>query len=348
MLELFEAATPEIYSTAMALVDIVCQRPLDTREALVKALEECIELGFRFTGDDLDMENDFAEVTPTECMQDKFPDELAGFPVALKLEIGKAYARHGIDSRGTVDVVASRSGMAVLTFFREDGTTFGPLELNYRMTSPDWIIEQERERVLREQKQMAARRVHVDPQAPYRHIPYMERPRVRGMIPDDYGRLPGENGYNTGYPLGQDPVSQMQAAKNQVHVNGGSDVQGQNGGVWPGSSPGTDQLGRLPGEPDYMMPFPTSHPTMPRKHGNNPQRSNPWGTPLEHEPWTGSTRGYMAGLTRSIVEARLAQQILGGSSNIYQYAVISDNYYSTLATIKFPHLATTLIRSLKL
>ena len=215
----------EYTRNALELVDIVSRRSLESRDALRAALDECIGLGFRFTEDDFDIDRDFDGVTPTECMQDKFPHELACMAVPLKLEVNRAQARLGIDGCGTVKVSASRSGMALLTYLREDGTTCGPLELNYRMVPPDWIIDQERQRLLHEQKQLAARRAPIDRNAPYRHIPMMERPLIKGMIPDDYGRLPGDNGYNTCYPPGQDPFSVMQNVNIAAYLHGGSGAQ---------------------------------------------------------------------------------------------------------------------------
>ena len=319
MLEFFEAATPEIHSTAMQLVEIVNRRPFDTRDALRKALDECTILGFRFTGDNLDLERDFDLAASPECMQDKFPDELTKYEVPLKLEIWKTMSRLGIEGYGKLHVNTSPAGMAVLTFEPESGGLIGPIHLNYRMSPPEWIIDQERERVLRKQRQMAAIRTPVDPQAPYRHIPYNERPRINGMIPDDYGRLPGENGCNTSYPPGQDPFTQMQRLNNEMHMHGGG-VHGQFGGPQQGNAPGADQYGRLPGHPDHMMPFPPGHPA-------SAQWSNPvnWshvepssaGPPVF--PWLDTSRSYMAGLTRSIAEARLAQQIAINSPNLYVY-----------------------------
>ncbi len=55
------------------------------------------------------------------------------------------------------------------------------------------------------------------------------------------------------------------------------------------------------------------------------------------------------GLAATTKHARAGAQPGAAHRNFIIYPVlISDNYYSTLATIKFPHLATTLIRSLKL
>ncbi len=312
ILEYFEAATPGIYGFAMQLVQIVNRRPLDTRTELVAVLDECTLVGFRFTGDDLDLQRDFIQGNPTECMHDKFPNELTKFEVPLKLEIWKTITRLGIVGDGKVHINTSPTGMAMLTIEPEAGDLIGPIHLNYRMAPPEWIIEQEREREIREQKRLAASRVPVDPKAPYRHIPYNERPCVRGMIPDDYGRLPGDNGYNSSYPPGQDPFSLM--AEANAHLNGGGN-QGQIVGPWQGNASGVDKFGRLPGDPNYMTPFPPGHPT---QQSPVPCTQNPVANPPVF-PWLDSNRGYMAGLTRSIVDVRLAQQA-ATATNMYAYA----------------------------
>ena len=320
MLEFFGVATPEIYSLAMQLVEMVTRCPLDTRKTLIAALDECTLLGFQFTGDDLNLDRDFIEGYPTECMKDKFPNELTNYKVPLKLEIWKTMSRLGVVGDGRVHVSTSPAGMALVTFEPEDGDPIGPIELNYRMVPPDWIIEQERERILREQKRLAATIVPIDPKAPYRHIPYNERQLVRGMIPDDYGRLPGDNGYNTGYPPGQDPFSQMQ----QISTAGQMNTAGSPGQFRANTqlnTAGSDQYGRRPGDPNYMMPYPPRHPALP--HPNNPvSRTHEDAVPtfLPVLPWQNTNRGYMAGLTRSIAEARLAQQAEVNSTNLYKYA----------------------------
>ena len=338
MLEFFEAATPEIHLTAMQLVEIVNRRPLDTRDALRKALDECTILGFRFTRDNLAMERDFNDAASPECMHDKFPDELTKYEVPLKLEIWKTMSRLGIEGYGQVHVNTSPSGMAVLTFEPESGGLIGPINLNCRMP-PERIIDQERERLLREQKRLAASKVPVDPKAPYRHIPMMERPRVKGMIPDDYGRVPGENGYNTSYPLGQDPFSLMQAANNQTHLNGASQVRGQDSNPWKGLASGSDECGKLPGDPNFMMPFPPGHPAV--QQPNNPVSWNnekpATGLPPVF-PWLGTNRGYMAGLTRSIAEVRLAQQEGMNKTNQYEYAHNNPVMYSDPSGLQPPQV----------
>ncbi len=321
MLEFFEAAAPEIYSTAIQLVRIVNRRPLDTREALSEALDECTLLGFGFTGDNLALERDFNDAASPECNHDKFPDELTKYEVPLKLEIWKTMSRLGIEGYGQIHVNTSPSGVAVLTFEPEEGGQIGPIELNYRMRPPDWIIEQERERVLREQKKLAARRAPIDPQAPYRHLPYNERPRVRGMIPDDYGRLPGDNGYNTSYPPGKDPFTLMQEMNGSARQIGASNVQGHFGTPRQEYAPGADQFGRLPGNPDYMMPFPPGHSALPFTNNTASQNNAEPGQGVPPIfPWPDSSRSYMAGLTRSIAETRLAQQMNSGATNLYVYA----------------------------
>ena len=257
--------------------------------------------------------------------------QYAGMPVPLKLEVNRARARLGIDRCGTVNVSAAPSGMAIVTFFGGDGATFGPIQVNHRLAPPERIIAQERERLLREKKQLAARRAPIDPNAPYRHIPYNERPRIRGMVPDDYGRLPGDNGYNTTFPPGRYPFSVMDRMNSSMQHHGATGVHGLAGAPGQGNIPGADQYGRLPGDPDYMRPFPPGHPALPcptpgpdvrerlRRIGlrhpalpcPTPGPQNPVPNVLPPVfPWLDNSRGYMAGLTRSIAEARLAQQLV--------------------------------------
>ncbi len=249
MLLFVEVAAPEIYHAAMQFVEIISRHRLDTRDGMRGALDECTMFGFQFTGDDLDLDRDFAEVALTECMHDKFPNELPGIPVPLKIEIARARARLGIESCGRIDITTSRTGMAVLKFGPADGSTVGPIETNCCVAPPEGIIERERERVLHEQmKNGRDNRLPIDPNAQYRHIPVQERPRVRGMVPDGYRRLP--QGYNA--------------------------------------------ASRHPAKPAPGLP-----PVF---------------------PWSDGNRCYMAGLTRAIAEARLAQQTESGSANLYTYA----------------------------
>jgi hypothetical protein len=70
-----------------------------------------------------------------------------------------------------------------------------------------------------------------------------------------------------------------------------------------------------------MMPFPPGHPAS--AHWYNPKNQNhaepaPDFPPVF--PWLDTTRRYMAGLTRSVAEARLAQQTGMSATNLYLYA----------------------------
>jgi hypothetical protein len=315
LLEFFEAATPQIYQAAQELVEIVGRHGYDSREAIRKTLDECISLAFRATGDDFDIERDLEEFRPGESMKDKYPDELPGCPVPLKLEIAKTMARNGISGPCEVGVSASDSGMAQITTVDANGARRGPVAVNYQIMPPhQWFN--------------------------FSDLPH-HRSLVGGKIPDTYGRLPGDAGYNTANPLGTDPFSRTEPA----FLNGRPVEEfgrlpgepGYNTCFSPGHSPfdqinavagfGTTQAQHISGQPWH--PTPMHHPPLPL-HGATRPHANPFSQSLpdasRHNPMLPGIdliRPYMAGVGLAVASARLAQQMeinSGLDANAYQYA----------------------------
>ncbi|HEX5324418.1 MAG TPA: hypothetical protein VFW40_11570 [Capsulimonadaceae bacterium] len=187
LLTFFESATQGIYELAEQFVEIIHRHGYEKKEARRLALDECIMLAFSATGDDFYIERNLQEPILTECMRDKYPEQFAGLPVALKLEIGKAMARYGISGNGNVHLAADRMGMAQIMVETDKGEKIGPLPVNYQLI-PYSLPEDSRQ--LQQPPKM-----------------------IGGQIPDQFGRLPGDPGYNTCYPIGQDPVSRMEATQ---------------------------------------------------------------------------------------------------------------------------------------
>jgi hypothetical protein len=306
LLAFFEDSTPEIYRLAQQLVRIVRQYGYGSKDAIRNVLNECITLAFEFTRDDFSIERDLVDKTTPEGMQDKYPEELPGYPVPLKLEIGKTLARNGINGRSKIVISASPTGMAQVTVECADGTMKGPLAVNYQLV-------------------------------PY-HLQFNASPEphntplINGLCPDGFGRLPGDPGYNTSYPPGMDPISQM--------------TKGMVNGQVP------DQYGRFPGEqyyntcypPGYVpgQPWPTvetnlNFPSPTVFHPMHSQQNPAIRADHPHNPgfpqnahlmtFPDHTNGflmgrYMAGVGLAIAQARLGRQMAtlrNLDANVYQY-----------------------------
>lgn len=215
LLEFFEAAIPEIYATAMELVGIVKRTGVASKTAARKAMDECVSLGFRFTGDEIDLERDLEEMNLTECMQDKYPDELQGAPVQLKLETYRAQARLAlIEEDNVASYTQSPEGAVDLSRKYEMGPA-RPTQSRHTheptpLSSAHMLPPAPGDPIRYPRGIFGKHPVKADPSALFRRIPIVERPFLRGVIPDNHGRVPGDNGYNTSYPLGEDPFSQMQ------------------------------------------------------------------------------------------------------------------------------------------
>jgi hypothetical protein len=361
MLSLFEANIPQIYTVAMQFVAIVRRHGYDTHEAIKKVLDECIILGFHATGDDLDLERDLQEVTTNECMQDKYPDYLSGVPVQLKLEISKTMARHGINGECQIWLSISSMGMAQIIVEDANGVKIGPFSVNFQLIPEHLIFDYTH---LQRPKQWweganTADEITTRSQEMFGpkslSNPFSTAVLVNGMIPDDFGRLPGDPLYNTCFPSDHDPFNSVTTStfNGQILINGQA----------------PDQFGRLPGHPQYNTCTPRKHNLMGSAYAANPQLSQatmaalqrapvqPWSNNPNHpamshqghNPQTGFgpvskpkrlphhlppllpnpssttdvTRRYMAGVGLSVARARLAKQIElnnGLDTNLYEYA----------------------------
>jgi hypothetical protein len=213
LLDFYALATPDMHSLAQRLAETVQRYGYDTKEDLRKVLDEVITLGFYATGDDFDLERDLQEPQLNESMQDKHPEQFAGWSVPLKLEVGKTMARHGISGEGKVWLSESASGATQIIIEDAHGNIIGPLPVNNQLAS-----------------------YHAPPDDSRLHVP--NQSGTGGKIPDMFGRLPGELGYNTAYPPGAHP---LELTANLIN----------------GRMP--DNFGRLPGEPEYNTAFPPGH-----------------------------------------------------------------------------------------
>ena len=105
-----------------------------------------------------------------------------------------------------------------------------------------------------------------------------------------------------------------------AHLNGGVSIQSKIGRECQGNAFGAEQYGQTPGDPNYMKPYPPGHPALPQSNNSmSRQHADPEQALPPVFPWLDNNRGYMAGLTRSIVEARLAQQEGVSAANLYGY-----------------------------
>ena len=316
LMAFFEATMPDLYRTSIQLIEIVQRHGCDSREAVRKVMDECITLAFQATGDDFELERDLQEPDLTECMQDKYPEQLQGCPVRLKLEIGKALARAGISGEGLVRISVSAIGMAQITIEDTTGTRSGPFPVNYQLIPYHQTLD-------------------------YDHLQRLTM-QMGGKIQDSFGRLPGDPYYNTAYPLGSGPFERM-----AQHLVGGKipDEFGRlpghplyNSAAPPERDPfqgtypyhllvPTENLQHLEGQPWSSHP---GHPALTQQSQNLQNAFAPFGIRqrlanhhalmLPEPPSTDITRRYMAGLGLSVARARLAQQIKRNGNNLYQYA----------------------------
>jgi len=187
--EVHKLYAPDIYSLAEQFVRSINRHGYDKGEEITRVMDDILPLAFRFTGSDFDLDKDLEPREPSECMQDKYPDELVGFPVPLKLEVGRACVRNGLRTSGRVVVTpVSPVGDATMIFTDEHGQQHGPFPLDYKLPPL---------------RTMGSR--HPDLMGP---IADQLKPGC-GLIKDQFGRLPGHRFYNCGTPPDRNPAEQI-------------------------------------------------------------------------------------------------------------------------------------------
>jgi hypothetical protein len=196
-------------------------------------------------------------------------------------------------------VSATELGKAQITATEANGVTRGPFVVNYQLIPLHELF-----------------------------IFNFSKPRqlVNGKVPDTFGRLPGESGYNTAYAPGKDPFSQsQQMLSNGVPTDEYGRVLGDPGYntcFAPGQSPfdHVDAMGRMPTVKPLQQPWQSNHSHSQNHFANQlpsqGQFNSIW-------PCTDIMRPYMAGVGLMVARARLAQQTAinnGLDVNAYQYA----------------------------
>lgn len=121
------AAQPEIYRLAEQFVASVERYGYADRTAIGHVIDECAMLSFQATGDDFDPARDLVEERPTEWMHDKRPEFLPGLPVAAKLEVWKAAARHGLGAHMRWEMGITASGHTEIRLQDSSGNWANPV-----------------------------------------------------------------------------------------------------------------------------------------------------------------------------------------------------------------------------
>jgi RHS repeat-associated protein len=97
-LAVIRAKQTELFRLAELFIASVERHGYLDRAAICRVVDDCATLSFAATRDDFNLDRDLVEAPPTEWMQDKNPNFLPGLPVAVKLDVWRAAARHGLGS----------------------------------------------------------------------------------------------------------------------------------------------------------------------------------------------------------------------------------------------------------
>jgi hypothetical protein len=290
LLEFFQTATPDIYGLAVAFVEVINRHGYGRPVGIAASLRECIEIGYRATGDDFDYDRDLKPATAHECMSDKNPAHLPGLPVQLKLEIARTLSRHDITGIVKIWLGASASCQAMI-MVEAPGWRAGPLPVNYPLV-PEFILSS------------------VSPSNPGHG-----KAPLAGRTPDKFGRLPGDAGYNTCFPPGQNTMERVQSLVARANCTSG-----------PPMPTGLPDAGfSLPSQLNPPLGTNTQQTRRPKERGtglpysiadNNASPGIPF--PMVPNPQGNETiHRYMAGLGLSVARTRLKQY---QSANPYSYA----------------------------
>ncbi|WKZ79022.1 MAG: hypothetical protein QY327_06675 [Fimbriimonadaceae bacterium] len=144
----------EIHKLGVGMAEAVFEFGLDTTEAVQRVVDACLKLGFGFTGDPLDLDNDLIVPPHEEPDFDKYPQWLSGAYPKVKCEIGRHMALQDIPV-GSRTHLENRGDHAMLSFILPDESVRGP----WRIPVPfaKWLMEHTTGEVMR-MNQMAKER----------------------------------------------------------------------------------------------------------------------------------------------------------------------------------------------
>jgi RHS repeat-associated protein len=101
------------------------------RDAIRRAIDDCLTIAFEFTGDGIDLDNDLVTPDAEEPNFDKYPEWIHGVPVRLKVDVGRIMARESIPAESRWSLSCGPDGQTLLGFELPGGMTCGPWELDY-------------------------------------------------------------------------------------------------------------------------------------------------------------------------------------------------------------------------
>lgn len=104
---------------------------INDRESIRRAIDECLETAFEFTGDGINLAADLITPDVEEPNFDKYPQWIQGAPVRLKTEIGRVMAREEIPDESRWNLSHGPDSRSILSFECPDGKTVGPWILDY-------------------------------------------------------------------------------------------------------------------------------------------------------------------------------------------------------------------------
>lgn len=145
---------PEIHKLGVGMAEAVFDFGLDSKVAVQMVVDACLKLGFGFTGDPLDLDNDLIVPPHEEPDFDKYPQWLSGANPKVKCEIGRHMALQDIPV-GSRTHLENRGDHAMLSFILPDESVRGP----WRIPVPfaKWLMEHTTGEVMR-MNQMAKER----------------------------------------------------------------------------------------------------------------------------------------------------------------------------------------------
>lgn len=92
---------PKEMELSKAFIGSIERHGFDNRAAIRSAIDECLVSSYAFAQERFDLDKDLVEDRPIQNLNDKHPNFLAGLPVPVKLEIGKAMAKQSIGTEPT-------------------------------------------------------------------------------------------------------------------------------------------------------------------------------------------------------------------------------------------------------
>lgn len=137
---------PDTYELTMSLSAAVQTFGFETKDCIKKAIDECLRLGFDFTGDSFDLDVDLIVPPRSEPSFDKFPNWIKGAYPKVKALIGSAMAREGIPVESKCRL-ADAGEYALLSFELPDGTVRGPWSIPHPFA--EWLHRQHAKEALK-------------------------------------------------------------------------------------------------------------------------------------------------------------------------------------------------------